>query len=261
MSRLLSLATGNLPEFSPVQVVEAAAQAGWPACGVWYDRETWTEQTTRDTRNAFERTGLVPFDMEVVWIRPGNFDPDHERLLAAGGEIGVRNALMVSSDPDMDATKRRFEELCKVADRYGINACFEFLPITDVKTLQAALDILRSVGHPRGKLLVDALHLKRSGGDPSMLRGLPADLVTYAQICDAPAELPDMEFQTILDEAVDGRLLPGEGALPLHDMLAALPQDLPLAPEQRSKPLRDQYPDAADRAKAILDATQRFLEG
>ena len=34
---------------------------------------------------------------------------------------------------------------------------------------------------------------------------------------------------------------------------------LPLAPEQRSKPLRDSYPDATDRAKAILEATNRFL--
>ena len=259
MSRLLSFATGNLPDFGPVDVVNAAAEAGWKACGIWFDPETWTDRTTRDVRNAFERSGLIPFDIEVVWIRPGDPDPEHERLLAAGGEIGVRNALMVSSDPDMDATKRRFEDLCGIADRHGINACFEFLPITEVKSLDQALDILRSVDHPRGKLLVDALHLKRSGGDPSMLEGLPADLFTYAQICDAPAELPDMAFETILSEAVDGRLLPGKGELPLRKMIDLLPADLPLAPEQRSKPLRERYPDPADRARAILQATERFL--
>ncbi|MGE0668951.1 MAG: sugar phosphate isomerase/epimerase family protein [Sphingomonadales bacterium] len=259
MSRLLSLATGNLPEFTPVEVVEAAAEAGWTACGIWYDPEKWTDQTTRDTRNAFERTGLVPFDIEVVWIRPGAADPNHERLLAAGGEIGVGNALMVSSDPDMDATKRRFEELCRIADRYGINACFEFLPITEVKSLPAGLDVVRSVGHPRGKILVDALHLARSGGHPDMLKGLPADLFTYAQICDAPAKLPDMEFNTILHEAVDGRLMPGEGELPVRELVEILPAGLPLVPEQRSKPLRDAYPNPAERARAILDATNRFL--
>lgn len=259
MSRLLSLATGNLPEFTPVQVVEAAANAGWKACGIWFDPESWTAQTTRDTKAAFERTGLVPLDIEVVWIRPGDADPNHERLLAAGGEIGARNALMVSSDPDMDATKRRFEALCEIADRYGVNACFEFLPITEVKSLPMALDIVQSVGHPRGKLLVDALHLARSGGHPDMLKELPESLFTYAQICDAPASLPDMEFNTILHEAVDGRLMPGEGALPVKELVANLPKDLPLAPEQRSKPLRDAYPDATDRAKAILDATTRFL--
>jgi len=259
MSRLLSLATGNLPEFTPVQVVEAAAEAGWKACGIWFDPETWTAQTTRDTRNAFERTGLIPFDIEVVWIRPGEADPNHERLLAAGGEIGVGNALMVSSDPDMNATKRRFEALCKIADKYGINACFEFLPITEVKSLPMGLDIVQSVGHPRGKLLVDALHLARSGGHPDLLKGLPADLFTYAQICDAPAKLPDMEFNTILYEAVDGRLMPGEGDLPVKELVEVLPENLPLAPEQRSKPLRDAYPNATDRARAILEATNRFL--
>ena len=52
-----------------------------------------------------------------------------------------------------DLPKRRFEALCKIADKYGINACFEFLPITEVKSLPAGLDIMQSVGHPRGKLM------------------------------------------------------------------------------------------------------------
>ena len=37
-------------------------------------------------------------------------------------------------------------------------------------------------------MLVDALHLARSDGKPEQLRDLPAELFSYAQICDAPAE-------------------------------------------------------------------------
>lgn len=259
MTRLLSLATGSLPEFSPVEVVEAAAAAGWEACGVWFDAATWTAGTTRDTRNAFARSGLVPLDIEVVWIHPGAPDPGHERLLEAGAEIGARNALVVSSDPDPEATKRRFEGICRIAERCGLDACFEFLPITEVKNLAAALEVVRAVAHPRAKLLVDALHLARSGGTPEDLLGLPASLFSYAQICDAPAVPAGMDHASLLHEAIDGRLLPGEGELPLARLLAALPAGLALAPEQRSRALRERYPDAAGRARAILLATRRFL--
>ncbi len=108
MKRLPSLATGSLPEFSPVEVVEAAATAGWEACGIWFDAARWTARTTRE---AFARSRLIPLDIEVVWIHPGAANPDHERLLEAGAEIGARNALVVRSDPDLDATKRREGEL------------------------------------------------------------------------------------------------------------------------------------------------------
>ena len=258
-ARLLSLATGNLPEFTPVEVVNAAAEASWAACGVWFDPATWTPQTTRETRRAFDVSGVAPFDIEVAWIKPGGHDPDHERLFAAGGEIGARHALVVSSDPDVQATKRKFERLCQLGERFDIDVSFEFLPITEVKSLPAALEIVVGVGHPRGRLLVDALHLARSGGDPDDLIGLPPNLFAYMQICDAPAQLPAMDYATVLEEAVDGRLMPGEGALPLRRLLAALPETLPIAPEMRAKWLREKYPAAADRAREILESTQKFL--
>ena len=39
---LLSLASGVLPEFSPVDTAAAAIAAGWPAVGIWVDPATWT---------------------------------------------------------------------------------------------------------------------------------------------------------------------------------------------------------------------------
>ncbi|MFN3233425.1 MAG: sugar phosphate isomerase/epimerase family protein [Alphaproteobacteria bacterium] len=257
--RLLSLATGTLPEFTPVEVTKACAEAGWPACGIWYDPETWTDATTRDVKRTFSDTGIIPLDIEVVWIQPDGPDPNHQKLIAAGGEIGARNVLIVSSDPDRDETKRRFEEICGWAEAAGMNACLEFLPITEIKTLQDALDVLNDVDHPAARLLVDPTHLARSGGHPSLLKDVSPDLLSYAQFCDGVAALADNDIQTILNEAVDGRLLPGEGALPIAELLAVLPADLPLAVELRSKALRDSYPDPVDRAKAVLDATKKYL--
>ncbi|MDX1581242.1 MAG: sugar phosphate isomerase/epimerase, partial [Alphaproteobacteria bacterium] len=118
----LSLATGTLPEFSPPEVVDAAAQAAYWGCGVWFDAETWTGQTTKDTKKAFQESGLVPLDIEVLWIQPTGWDDNFERLLDAGAEIGVRNALIVSSDPDMSSTADQFGRLCDLAQARNIFA-------------------------------------------------------------------------------------------------------------------------------------------
>jgi len=259
-NRLISIATGMLPEFSPPEVTHASAKAGWPACGIWYDAETWTDTTTIETARAFKDTGIIPLDIEVVWINPGDSDPNHRKLIEAGGEIGARNVLVVSSDPDRVATKRRFAEICDWAQAAGLNACLEFLRITEIKTLADALDVLADVDHPAGKLLIDPTHLARTGGDPDDLKKVPPGLLTYAQFCDGVAQLPDDDIQTILTEAIDGRLLPGEGAFPLDRLLDVLPDDLPLAVEVRSKHMRDTYPDPVERARVTLEATRAFLE-
>lgn len=259
--RILSLATGTLPDVSPPDVVRAAAAAGFTHCGVWFDAEQWTDATTRAVRTALEETGTQLLDLEVIWINPGMHDPHHDRAIATAGELGADNVLIVSSEPDSEKAKFRFERICALCGEAGVNAALEFLPITEVRSLHDALDILRGVDHPAGKLLVDPLHLARSGGHPIDLREVPEALLSYAQFCDAPAVNPDMSYGSILAEAIDGRLQPGDGELPLHELLAALPEDLPLALEMRSKSLRDQYPDPTARARVVLTAAQAYLAG
>lgn len=39
-------------------------------------------------------------------------------------------------------------------------------------------------------ILLDALHLSRSGDSPQAVDAIPADLITYIQLCDAPDTLP-----------------------------------------------------------------------
>ncbi len=123
-----------------------------------------------------------------------------------------------------------------------------------------ALEILRHVDHPNGKLLIDPLHVARSGSHPEELRGVSPDLLTYAQFCDAPLEAPGGgSFDARWEEAVAGRLMPGEGELPLDELIDILPSGLPLSIEIWSKQLPEGYPDPVARARAVLDATERFF--
>jgi sugar phosphate isomerase/epimerase len=259
---LLSLAAGVLPEFPPDAIVAAAAAAGYPASGIWFDPETWTDATTASVARALRSDGLVALDIEVIWIRAGR-EPSEgaRRLIDAGAALGARNVLIVSANPDPVETRHQFGALCELAELAGMRAVLEFLMISRIQTLGQALAVVGDVGHPNGGVLIDALHLQRCGATPDDLGGVDPRLLPYAQLCDGPNSLANPDHQAYLVDAVDGRSAPGEGGLPLARLLDALPAGIPLSLEVRSRAYRQRYPDARDRARAVLEQTRRFLAG
>ena len=261
MTPLLSLASGVIPEAGPVQMVYAAADAGYAAVGLWVDTGRWTGETTRQVQAALQATGLQVLDAEVLWLRPGPVDPAHLRAIDIAAELGAANVLVVSSDPDRAATADKFSRLCEHARPTPLRVALEFGAFTDVPDLDAALDILNQAAQPNQALLVDALHLHRSGGAPSDLARVPSHWFSYAQLCDAPLAGPAASDRAaIRTEAVDARLCSGEGKLPLHGLLNALPAGLPLSLEVRSKRLREAYPDFAERAAVVRRHARAWLE-
>ncbi|MES2260291.1 MAG: TIM barrel protein [Pseudomonadota bacterium] len=256
----LSLASGVLPDANPLQTVDAAAVAGFSHVGLWIDTATWTDSLTRSVRAALRAHGIGLLDAEVLWIKPGPANPDHLRAIDIAAELGARNVLVVSSDPDQGATLAKYVQLCRHAAPSGVRVALEFGAFTEIGTLDAALAILRDARQPNQALLVDALHLRRSGGTPADLARVPAAWFSYAQLCDAPLDGPAATDRVaIREEAVDLRLCPGQGALPLAGLLAALPAGLPLSVEVRSAELRRAWPDFAERASVVADATRLWL--
>lgn len=92
-----------------------------------------------------------------------------------------------------------------------------------VQTLEAAVRVVQRAGHPAGCVLVDALHLQRSGGTVAQLAAVPPELLPYGQLCDGPLEpvWPDDDLARV--ESRTGRMFPGDGGLPLIDLVGALP--------------------------------------
>ena len=60
-------------------------------------------------------------------------------------------------------------------------------------------------------------------------------------------------------DAIDGRLAPGEGSIPVAERARTLPADLPISLEIRSRYYREQYPDPIERARVILERTRTFF--
>lgn len=256
---MISLAAGVLPDHPPHIVARAAAAAGYDATGVWIDRDSWRDSTTREMQAILRGEGLPALDVEVVWLMPGPLDDHHLRVVDIGRALGAANVLVVSSDPDEAATAAKLRLLCEHAGA-DIRIALEFALFTDVRSIAQASAILRAVDHPAAAMLIDPLHLARSGGTPADVAAIPREWLPYAQFCDAgPLAFDPADRAAIIAEAVDRRLQVGEGVLPLGDLLAALPPGVPLSIELRSRAVRDQWPDPVERARAVLAATRRFL--
>lgn len=254
---ILSLASGVLPEFAPQQTAAAAVAAGWPAVGIWVEPKTWTASIAAEVRARTIDAGVLVLDVEVVWLRPGPDDPNHFRIIDAGAAIGARNVLAVSSDPDPGAAAAKLARLSDHAAAQGLRVSLEFGAFTAVQSLAAALEILERSGRPEAGLLIDPLHLRRTGGSPEALRRVDPQRLAYAQLCDAPATGPaPTDVPALIEEAIDCRLQVGEGDLPLAVLLEVLPPSTPLSIELRSKVVRDAWPEAEARAKAVLASTR-----
>lgn len=260
-TRLLSLAAGVSPELAddPATLVSAAADAGWPAVGTWFDPASWTDATTREVKMRLDDTGLTPVDVEVIRIGP---DGDHgEAIVDAAAALGARNVLAISSFADPAQTAERLAQLCERAQPGGVRVCLEFMRFTAVRDLADAIDVVGRTAHPSAGILVDLLHVARSGTGFDEIAAADPHLFPYVQWCDGPAEPDGWSTREIITDALDARSAPGEGGLDAMAFERLFAQEVPFSMEVRSKALRDGFPDHTERAAHLLEATRRALEG
>ena len=256
----ISLASGVIPEFGPLETIRAAEEGAFDAVGLWVEPDQWSAAVLRDVRNALAGSGLELLDVEVIWLKPDSDLDQHRRCIDIGAQLGAKNVLCVSSDPDLAATASSLARLCTHAEGSGMRVALEFGVFTEIKTIHMARSVLEQVAHPLGALLIDPIHLDRSGGTAADIAAVPPHWLPYAQFCDAPAERPDLQnFDAVIHDALDLRRQAGDGALPLRAIVDALPAGIPLSIELRSKALRDQYPHPGERASITALATRAWL--
>ncbi len=258
--RTISLAAGTVLDVGPVQTVDVAADAGFTSVGIWFDASTWTDAVADDVRTRADCRGLSILDIEPIMLMPaGSSAADNgEAIVDAAIRIGARNILVASRDTDNRRVADRLRVLAGRLDGTDVRLVLEFLPILGVRTLPQALSIVASADHPCLGVLVDNLHLSRAGHVPTDLASVDAHLLPYLQVCDAPAVPVDAAPVALLYEALHGRLLPGEGGLPIAELLVVVP-DVPLSLELRSEALRTSYPDPVERARAVRLSMQHLL--
>ena len=91
-----------------------------------------------------------------------------------------------------------------------------------------------------------------------MLSEIDPALIGYVQICDGPAGMPSGEVY--FDQALHQREVPGEGELPLVEMMACIPEHIVASMEVPLRSLREQGVSDAERARLSAVGSLKALE-
>lgn len=209
-------------------------------------------QALRELKAVMAGEGVGVADIEFVSLTPQVQVGDCAMLLAAGAELGATSLTVSGDDEDGVRLAHNFAALCEMAKEYGLRVDLEFMRWRPVATLQQALAVLNMAGQCNSAVLVDALHLFRSGGDVAALAEVDPRYLRAVQLCDAPLTAPAEAL--IIQEAREGRLLPGQGQLPLAALMGVLPTDVQVSVETPSVTLRGE-----NRLKHVREATHGWL--
>jgi sugar phosphate isomerase/epimerase len=176
--------------------------------------------------------------------------------IALMAEMGARGIVTLQFDSD---AARGFDRFCQLRDwaaDASLTLLLEFTPLSRIAGLDDALAYRARAGGDNIALLVDLLHLHRSGGTPASLAAIDSALIRGAQICDGPANATPEEYW---DQALHERMIPGEGKLPVQAFLAALPVDLVVGLEVPLRSREQAGEDHLARAQLLIEATRRLL--
>jgi sugar phosphate isomerase/epimerase len=252
---------------SPGRLVTAAATAGFRRVGLtlWVPDGTespgcvsspCTSAADRRTlRSHLDASGVSVLDVGVVVLSP-SLDLDRVAgLVETASALGSDRLVVMNRDDVPGRAAANLHAVCSLAAPAGMRVGIEFMPYTATRTLREATALVTAAAAPNAGLIVDLLHLYRSGGTADDLAGLPPEAVHLVQLCDARRQAPPAA--DLRAEALADRLYPGEGKLPLRTVLAALPRNVCTTVEAPVARHADRSP--AYRAMAAAVALHRLM--
>ena len=162
------------------------------------------------------RTRLLPDQLDPI--------PEAECFRAATvlGATIVNVTHYMGRELPLPVAAEAVAAVCRRAAPLGLRICLEFFPDSGLPDLQFAQAVVDACGEPNACVLLDVFHLDRSGGTVDDVRRLPTSAIAGIQLSDrirpaaGTAHVP-----------MRGRLLPGEGELPLREVVEAALQNSP----------------------------------
>ena len=237
--------------------VEAAVAAGFSELSVW------AHQVEGIGDLAALGARAVCVEAAMAWAGPDAAAAAAEahRLADLAARLGAGLILAVTMEPvlaDVGAARDNLAGLVEAAAQVGARVCVEFLPWSGVPGLAAAWQLVEPLGAGAG-VLVDTWHWQRQPGGPcpDLLADIPGERIGYVQLCDAaPDPAPD-----VLDEAMTGRLLPGDGVVDFTSLLSVLDRigARPFLATEVFNPELVRRRGAREAAAAMGDAARRVL--
>jgi len=176
-----------------------------------------------------------------------------ETAFAAAEAFGCVMVTALPSPPSLlpvEGVAEAFAQLCDAARGRGISVQLEFRTVPPVCGLATGWDVVRLADRANGTLMFDTWHCFKSGSDLALLERIPGDRITAVQVNDGLIATVD----SLLEDSLFHRLLPGEGEFPIKAALQAL---------QRIGGLRGLGPEVISRSQRslpVFDAAQRADE-
>ncbi|HUO39105.1 MAG TPA: TIM barrel protein [Mycobacterium sp.] len=150
-------------------------------------------------------------------------------------------------------------------DRLGIGflsvfgpTMIEAVPGLTVADIPTALAAREHVGRSDCRLLIDTMHLVRAGSSAADLAAIEPDHIGYAQLNDTTLQPRTDDYA---EEALYERMVPGDGELPLADILSVLPLDIVIELEIPRRSLAMAGVDPIDRLRPCVAAARELLSG
>jgi sugar phosphate isomerase/epimerase len=210
----------------------------------------------RDLIAAMRDRGVAISLGEGCIIRPGSDIRDTAADMDIMQELGAERLNTVSMDPDLGRTLDQLAIFAEMAAERGMLSTVELCPVLTINNLKSAVAAVRHVGREDFSLLLDTMHLGRSGASGADIAALDPAMIGYVQLCDAPREPSEPNYML---EATFERMAPGDGDVPLHDYLSAMPPGVTISLEV---PLRSQAEAGIPpetRLRRCVEAAGRLL--
>lgn len=211
----------------------------------------------REMMAAMRDRGIAIMLAEGFAVQPDVDARDRVGDLDLMAELGARAASAVSMEPDLPRALDQLATLADLTAERGMGFVIEFAPPHPINTLDKTLSAIRHIDRPGVKLVIDAMHFFRSGATVTELATIDPGFIGYVQLCDVPIAPQDDNY---LREACFMRKCPGDGELPLRDLLEVIPDDVPIGLEV---PMHAQAAAATDLRQLLnrcVEASYRLLD-
>lgn len=257
-----ALAPLTLHRPQPLEAIAAAGAAGFdlsgvqfrvygqPASPLLYDPE-FVVATTR----ALAASSISVLEVSNVVLEEDFLLEEARAFATFAAAVGARVLQVVGWDDVVDRAVENLAFVADIAADVGLEVVVEFMPYSQTKTLADALHLVTEIDRSNVSLILDSLHLFRSGGTVADVAAVDSRYFGVIQLSDAPSRAPD--FENLRPESIGNRLVPGTGELPLRELLGVLPDNLPVSLEVPCMAVAG-LPHV-DQAGYVLDGFRRFL--
>lgn len=210
----------------------------------------------REVRAALADNGVAMALGEACLVEPDGGPATWQPLIDLFAELGTPRVNCVSFQLDPVREAEQFEQLAGLVNAAGMTMCWEYSRRRGRNLAEVARQVraLRERGH-RADILIDPMHFIRGGEQVATLAALEPGLVSYFQVCDVPL-VGEGEY---MDEALYRRLPPGDGELPLVEIVRALPPGVVYSMEIPQVPLFAAGVSHLDRVKAAAAKSRAML--